>query len=118
MASKYPILQTDSFIFSPVAKYQHLLAQGMIAAKINLGTNGTEHKVGYVCNVHLPAYEKAGECRSQSPLSQLRSFFAKFRNESSRQNEAVQFAVMCGDFNLCNVSPCTSDLRSYFLYTK
>lgn len=115
VASKYPILETKVQFFAPVAFYQNFLSHAYVFVKVDLGsfeergTNKTK-LVGYLANVHLPAYENeaTSNSRNSRPLSRLHGEYNKFQNRTLKKAERVAFAVIAGDFNLCNISKCDS----------
>ena len=101
--------------FQPGAFYQKLFAYAYLFVKFDLGvmeqTPTSNHKklVGYLATTHLPAYEteKAANSRTTRPLSLLHEKFNDFQKTTLREeDESVAFAVIAGDFNLCNISKC------------
>ena len=114
MASRYPIMKTRVGFFDPVAHYQSAFAQAYLFAKLDIGildeTSGkTRQVVGYLANLHLPAYENEKTASSRGairPLSRIHKEFKIFQKETLQANEEIGFAVFSGDFNLCNISKC------------
>ena len=106
-------MKTHVGFFDPVAHYQTVFAQGYLFAKLDIGvleerSGKTRRIVGYLANLHLPAYEneKTSTSRYCSPLSKLHEDFNAFQCRTLRKDENVAFAVVLGDFNLCNICPC------------
>ena len=106
VASKYPIIETNAGFFDPVAFYQNTLTQAYVFVKVDLSSfePGTNKLVGYIANTHLPAYAN----ENISSLSRLHDEYNKFQRRTRMKDEVVAFAVVAGDFNLCNISKCDS----------
>ena len=64
--------------------------------------------VGYLATMHLPAYESETTAlsRDSRPLSTVHTEFNKFQKETTQEHEEIAFAILSGDFNLCNISRC------------
>ena len=101
--------------FQPVASYQKVFAHAYLFVKFDLGvmehtpTSNEKKLVGYLATTHLPAYEseKTVKGRTSRPLSLLHEEFNDFQQTTIQEkNESVAFAVIAGDFNLCNISKC------------
>ena len=106
-------METKVGFFEPVALYQKIFAHAYIFAKLDMGIfeeNSTKKKklVGYLATMHLPAYESetTATSRGYRPLSKLHEEFNAFQSRTLQENENVAFAVLAGDFNLCNISKC------------
>ena len=115
VASRYPILETKVEFFDPVAFYQKVFSHAFVFVKFDLNSLTTDNKsetnlVGYLANVHLPAYEneETSNSRTGRPLSRLHQEFNTFQKSTIKKDEEVAFAVIAGDFNLCNISQCDS----------
>ena len=111
IASKYPILETKVGFFPPVASYQNIFTNAYLFAKLDIGifedaSGKSKSLVGYLGTMHLPAYESETTAlsRDSRPLSTLHSEFNKFQKKTIQDNEKVAFAILSGDFNLCNIS--------------
>ena len=98
-----------------------MFAQAYLFAKVEIGKrddfDGKQKMlVGYLANLHLPAYESettASSRGSSRPLSRLHKEFNEFQNKTLQKDEQIAFAVFAGDFNLCNISKCK--IYIYFL---
>ena len=119
VASKFPVLDTEVGFFAPVAFYQKIFAHAYLLVKLDLGIfgeNSADEKklVGYLATTHLPAYEneKTSTSRHCRPLSKLHEDFNAFQCRTLRKDENVAFAVVLGDFNLCNICKCKFQLES------
>ena len=107
-------MKTRVGFFDPVAHYQTVFAQGYLFAKLDIGvleerSGKTRRIVGYLANLHLPAYESEQTASSRGvirPLSRIHKEFEIFQKETLQKNEELGFAVFSGDFNLCNISKC------------
>ena len=124
IASRYPVLETKVEFFQPVAFYQRIFAHACVFVKLDLSSlnkssSNDSQLVGYLANVHLPAYEneKTSRSRNTTPLSRLHNEFVKFQMKTIRKNEDCAFSVITGDFNLCNVSPCDSFEQNNPIYS-
>ena len=113
IASRYPVLETKVGFFAPVAIYQQLFGNAYLFVKLDIGamedaSGTTKAMVGYLATTHLPAYESetTATSRESRPLSKLHSEFNKFQKDTLNQNEELAFAVVAGDFNLCNICKC------------
>ena len=110
IASKYPIVDCKAAFFDPVAFYQNVFTHAYIFVKFDLsskkGGNVNGRKlVGYLANTHLPSYEDENS-RKIRPLTELHKEYNEFQRSTLKENEDVAFAVVAGDFNLCNISKC------------
>ena len=110
VASKYPILESKAAFFEPVAFYQKVFTHAYVFVKFDLSSLNNDKKngkklVGYLANTHLPSYEDENS-RKVRPLSQLHKEYNDFQRSTLNEDEEVAFAVVSGDFNLCNISKC------------
>ena len=106
-------MDTKVGFFDPVALYQNVFAQAYLFAKLDIGmfeedSSKQKKLVGYLATLHLPAYESetTATSRDSRPLETLHEEFNKFQTRTLQENEDVAFAVIAGDFNLCNISKC------------
>ena len=107
-------MKTRVGFFDPVAHYQNVFCQGYLFAKLDIGalkeaSGKTRKMVGYLASLHLPAYENEKTSSSRGairPLSRIHKEFETFQKETVKTNEEIGFAVISGDFNLCNISKC------------
>ena len=120
-------METKVGFFDPVALYQNVFAQAYLFAKLDIGifdedSSKQKKLVGYLATLHLPAYESetTATSRDSRPLATLHEEFNKFQTRTLQENEDVAFAVIAGDFNLCNISKCKHlvhvkiDPKAYF----
>ena len=107
VASKYPIMETTTEFFDPIAFYQNVFTHAYVFLKVDLSSvdPGNAKLVGYIANTHLPSYESENS-RNISPLSKLHDEYNKFQKRTKMKDEVVAFAIIAGDFNLCNISKC------------
>lgn len=74
----------------------------MVKVLLEKTSKGT--KVGYIFNTHLQAYQ--GETPIiQKQLDEVQLWTKEFRAMTSGQGDIVTFDILCGDFNLDNISP-------------
>ena len=113
------MLETEVKFFEPVAVYQKIWGNAYLLVKFDLGifeenSSNAKNLVGYLATTHLPAYEneKTSTSRYCSPLSKMHEDFNAFQCRTLRKDENVAFAVVLGDFNLCNICPCKFQLES------
>jgi hypothetical protein len=96
-----------------VASYQNIFTNAYLFAKLDIGileevSGKSKVLVGYLATMHLPAYESETTAlsRDSRPLSTLHTEFNNFQKKTIQENEEIAFAILAGDFNLCNVSKC------------
>lgn len=119
IASRYPIMDANFHYFrhEKNSLWQKAICYGVVMAKLDLGYDSTKRKqrVGYVSNLHNVAYQ--GETNMIGPaMTELQTEFNAFRERTSREDEQVAFAVVCGDFNFDNISPGDSPMQDHVLF--
>ena len=102
IASRYPILEVKFHPFSwKSSVWQKGISYGVVTCKLDLG----DDHVGILSNLHTMAYEGPHHL-IDAALTEVKDFVNNFRRENIRATEMIKFDVICGDFNIDNMSPC------------
>ena len=102
IASKYPIMEVKFHPFSwKNSVWQKGISYGVVTCKLDLGSDN----VGLLSNLHTMAYEGPHHL-IDAALTEVKDVVKKFRKENVRVTEKIKFDVICGDFNMDNMSPC------------
>lgn len=106
VASRYEIIEVDFKRFPYKTGLDHLTDKGLLMVKVSLdgGAKTPSGKVGYIFNTHLQAFQ-GDKPVVQKQLDCLLEWTTKFRQDTSEHSETVMFDVICGDFNIDNLSP-------------
>jgi len=111
IASRYPILSVKFNPFSKKKGWQHAVSFGVVICKVDLG----EKNVGIFANLHTMAYQEK-EPLIDSALTQVKDAMELFRSSDVSDTENVVFDVICGDFNIDNLSPGDSEAAQNHLF--
>ena len=114
VASKHPI---KSALFHPFSwkssVWQKCICYGVVVCKVDLGNDN----IGILANLHTMAYEGPHHL-IDAALTEVNVVVNKFRKESVTNTENVMFDVICGDFNMDNMSPCDNVAGNNHLFTE
>ncbi|XP_064640656.1 sphingomyelin phosphodiesterase 5-like [Lineus longissimus] len=117
IASVHPIIDVDFKVFEKKIKFCAYTCKGLLMCKVLLDEVDNKRQVGYVYTSHLQAYQGDSPVIQQQ-LSQIERCTAEFREQTFRDDEMVMFDVICGDFNLDNMSPADSEEANHPLFMK
>ena len=102
IASKYPVLEVKFHPFTwKSSVWQKGISYGVVTCKLDLGNDN----VGLLSNLHTMAYEGPHHL-IDAALTEVKNIVNDFRRENIRATEKIKFDVICGDFNIDNMSPC------------
>ena len=114
IASKYPIIEVKFHPFSwKNFIWQKGISYGVVTCKLDLG-NGN---VGLLSNLHTMAYEGPNHLINAA-LTEVKDVVNNFRRDNIRSTETIKFDVICGDFNMDNMSPCDVVAGNNDLFTE
>ena len=114
IASKYPIIEVKFHPFSwKNSIWQKGISYGVVTCKLDLG-NGN---VGLLSNLHTMAYEGPNHLINAA-LTEVKDVVNNFRRDNIRSTETIKFDVICGDFNMDNMSPCDVVAGNNDLFTE
>merc|ERR550532_1185880 len=101
IASRFPILSVRFHPFTwKNTFWQRCLSYGVVICKVDLGSGN----VGIIANLHTMAYEDQDPL-IDTALTEVRQALDQFRATEVSEKEKVKFDVICGDFNIDNLSP-------------
>ena len=116
IASKYPILDASFNQFTKKSGLCTFTSKGVLVVKVLLGTRKppvlasstftTERVVGFIANTHLQSYQENDDSIHWNQLHEMRRWIGDFKKTRyDPAKEKIAFDIVCGDFNVDNMSP-------------
>lgn len=116
LCSRYRILNVRFKPFSASCGFCVITGKGLLMVKVCLSDAEDENrKVGYVFNTHLQAFQ-GDKPVVESQLSEIEKWTVEFRDDTYSTGDSVVFDVLCGDFNIDNMSPGEAHLARHELF--
>lgn len=106
IASKYPILDADFKQFTEKSGLCTYTSKGLLTVKVLLGREDNKAIVGFISNSHLQSYQDQDDSIHSNQLREIQMWTNEFkRRRFDNGTEVVGFDIICGDFNIDNMSP-------------
>ncbi|XP_052816477.1 sphingomyelin phosphodiesterase 5-like isoform X1 [Mya arenaria] len=115
VASKYEIEAVSFKPYTTKCGFCAIVGKGLLMLKVIL-EKGKHKKVGFIFNTHLQAFQ-GDKPVVQSQLSEILACTREFRADNAGPDEHVMFDILCGDFNIDNMSPCEQEISKHELFT-
>ncbi|XP_045194176.2 sphingomyelin phosphodiesterase 3-like [Mercenaria mercenaria] len=103
-ASRYEILDIRFKPFSSRCGFCTIVGKGLLMVKVCVQKKDTGKEVGYVFNTHLQAFQGDNPIVYRQ-LTEILKWSSEFRAETFEDGDEVLFDMLCGDFNIDNMSP-------------
>ncbi|XP_052231861.1 sphingomyelin phosphodiesterase 3-like isoform X3 [Dreissena polymorpha] len=115
VASRYEIAAIKFKPYSAKCGFCSIVGKGLLMMKVILGESNGCRSVGYLFNTHLQAFQGTKPIVS-SQMSEILLWTTEFRERHDAPGEHVTFDILCGDFNIDNMSPGESSMASHELF--
>lgn len=104
-ASRYEILDIRFNPFSKRCGFCTIVGKGLLMVKVCLQRKEEGRQdVGYIFNTHLQAFQGDNPVVVHQ-LSEILEWSSQFRADTEEKGDTVLFDMLCGDFNIDNMSP-------------
>ncbi|GFO06111.1 sphingomyelin phosphodiesterase 3 [Plakobranchus ocellatus] len=105
VASRHPIEVVDFKAFTNFVDHGKIISMGVLMIKLQLGpTKNNGQNVAYVFNTHLQSYQGTRNIISKQ-LDEVLEYSKEFINFNNQADDNIAFCIVCGDFNMDNLSP-------------
>lgn len=115
-ASRYEVLDVRFKPFSKSCGFCSIVSKGLLMAKVLLSRSAVEkNDVGYVFNTHLQAFQGDNPV-VHNQLHEILEWTGEFRRDTADPDDKVVLDILCGDFNIDNMSPGELHLSEHELF--